>query len=199
MNGTLILGWISLILGIACLIRAFYSLFLIFRSRLVLDLALNQKIKNFKISKKGGYAIWQEGPLFKLAPMLLIHPQITNTDLQQIVKLSPSIARASKNGFSRASMLMFYCELDVGHYCLEVLDGSSLNPIEDKISQTITDHLSMQKQADSLYNLQIRESLSKKQRIIMIICIFAGLLLLMKGLFTIIALSLGIAMEGSFT
>jgi hypothetical protein len=35
--------------------------------------------------------------------MLLIHPQITNTDLQQIVKLSPSIARASKNGFSRAS------------------------------------------------------------------------------------------------
>jgi len=94
---------------------------------------------------------------------------------------------------------MFYCELDVGHYCLEVLDGSSLNPIEDKISQTITDHLSMQKQADSLYNLQIRESLSKKQRIIMIICIFAGLLLLMKGLFTIIALSLGIAMEGSFT
>jgi hypothetical protein len=50
---------------------------------------------------------------------------------------------------------MFYCELDVGHYCLEVLEGSSLNPIEDKISQTITDHLSIQKQADSLYNLQI--------------------------------------------
>lgn len=70
-----------------------------------------------------------------------MHPKIINTDLQQIVKLLPSVERISKNGFSHALMLIFYDELDVGHYCLEILEHSSLNSIKDKLSQTITDHL----------------------------------------------------------
>ena len=197
MNGTLILGWIFLILGMCCWANAFYSLFRLFRTRLLLDLPLDQKFKDFNVTKKGGYAIWQEGPLFKCAPMTFVYPQIINTDLQQLVKLSPSIGRASKNGFSRASMLMFYCELEVGNYRLDVMAGSSLNPIEEHVSQSLIKNLSIKQAPDSQYNVQIRESLTQKQRAIMFICLFAGLFLFIKGLFTVIHLGLGIAMEGS--
>lgn len=197
MNGTLILGWIFLILGICCWANAFYSLFRLFRTRLLLDLPLDQKFKDFNVTKKGGYAIWQEGPLFKCAPMTFVYPQIINTELQQLVKLSPSIGRASKNGFSRASMLMFYCELEVGNYRLDVMAGSSLNPIEEHVSQALIKNLSIKQVPDSQYNVQIRESLTQKQRAIMFICLFAGLFLFIKGLFTVIHLGLGIAMEGS--
>jgi hypothetical protein len=197
MNGILILGWIFLIAGICCWMNVMYCLVKLFKARLLLEMPLTQQSKNFKVVKKGGYAIWQEGPLFKLAPMAFIHPEIMNTDSQQMVKLKASIGRPHKNGFTRGSNLMFYCELQVGNYCLEALNGSSLSPIEDKISQAMVDHLSIKKQSDSLYNIQIRESLTKKQRIIMLLCIFAGLFLLMKGLFTIISLSLGTPMEGS--
>ncbi|MFP6842414.1 MAG: hypothetical protein VB979_09565 [Acinetobacter sp.] len=197
MNGTLILGWIFLTLGMCCWANAFYSLFRLFRTRLLLDLPLDQKFKDFNVTKKGGYAIWQEGPLFKCAPMTFVYPQIINTDLQQLVKLSPSIGRASKNGFSRASMLMFYCELEVGNYRLDVMAGSSLNPIEEHVSQVLIKNLSIKQAPDSQYNVQIRESLTQKQRAIMFICLFAGLFLFIKGLFTVIHLGLGIAMEGS--
>ena len=197
MNGTLILGWIFLTLGMCCWANAFYSLFRLFRTRLLLDLPLDQKFKDFNVTKKGGYAIWQEGPLFKCAPLTFVYPQIINTDLQQLVKLSPSIGRASKNGFSRASMLMFYCELEVGNYRLDVLAGSSLNPIEEHVSQVLIKNLSIKQAPDSQYNVQIRESLTQKQRAIMFICLFAGLFLFIKGLFTVIHLGLGIAMEGS--
>ncbi|MGE8545302.1 MAG: hypothetical protein ACN6NS_13450 [Acinetobacter johnsonii] len=197
MNGTLILGWIFLILGMCCWANAFYSLFRLFRTKLLLDLPLDQKFKDFNVTKKGGYAIWQEGPLFKCAPMTFVYPQIINTDLQQLVKLSPSIGRASKNGFSRASMLMFYCELEVGNYRLDVMAGSSLNPIEEHVSQSLIKNLSIKQAPDSQYNVQIRESLTQKQRAIMFICLFAGLFLFIKGLFTVIHLGLGIAMEGS--
>jgi len=197
MNGTLILGWIFLILGMCCWANAFYSLFRLFRTKLLLDLPLDQKFKDFNVTKKGGYAIWQEGPLFKCAPMTFVYPQIINTDLQQLVKLSPSIGRASKNGFSRASMLMFYCELEVGNYRLDVMAGSSLNPIEEHVSQALIKNLSIKQAPDSQYNVQIRESLTQKQRAIMFICLFAGLFLFIKGLFTVIHLGLGIAMEGS--
>ena len=197
MNGTLILGWIFLTLGMCCWANAFYSLFRLFRTRLLLDLPLDQKFKDFNVTKKGGYAIWQEGPLFKCAPMTFVYPQIINTELQQLVKLSPSIGRASKNGFSRASMLMFYCELEVGNYRLDVMAGSSLNPIEEHVSQVLIKNLSIKQAPDSQYNVQIRESLTQKQRAIMFICLFAGLFLFIKGLFTVIHLGLGIAMEGS--
>lgn len=197
MNGTLILGWIFLTLGMCCWANAFYSLFRLFRTRLLLDLPLDQKFKDFNVTKKGGYAIWQEGPLFKCAPMTFVYPHIINTDLQQLVKLSPSIGRASKNGFSRASMLMFYCELEVGNYRLDVMAGSSLNPIEEHVSQVLIKNLSIKQAPDSQYNVQIRESLTQKQRAIMFICLFAGLFLFIKGLFTVIHLGLGIAMEGS--
>lgn len=197
MNGTLILGWIFLTLGMCCWANAFYSLFRLFRTRLLLDLPLDQKFKDFNVTKKGGYAIWQEGPLFKCAPMTFVYPQIINTDLQQLVKLSPSIGRASKNGFSRASMLMFYCELEVGNYRLDVMAGSSLNPIEEHVSQVLIKNLSIKQAPDSQYNVQIRESLTQKQRAIMFICLFAGLFLFIKGLFTVIHPGLGIAMEGS--
>lgn len=197
MNGTLILGWIFLTLGMCCWANAFYSLFRLFRTRLLLDLPLDQKFKDFNVTKKGGYAIWQEGPLFKCAPLTFVYPQIINTDLQQLVKLSPSIGRASKNGFSRASMLMFYCELEVGNYRLDVMAGSSLNPIEEHVSQVLIKNLSIKQAPDSQYNVQIRESLTQKQRAIMFICLFAGLFLFIKGLFTVIHLGLGIAMEGS--
>lgn len=60
MNGTLILGWIFLTLGMCCWANAFYSLFRLFRTRLLLDLPLDQKFKDFNVTKKGGYAIWQE-------------------------------------------------------------------------------------------------------------------------------------------
>ena len=197
MNGTLILGWIFLTLGMCCWANAFYSLFRLFRTRLLLDLPLDQKFKDFNVTKKGGYAIWQEGPLFKCAPLTFVYPQIINTDLQQLVKLSPSIGRASKNGFSRASMLMFYCELEVGNYRLDVMAGSSLNPIEEHVSQVLIKNLSIKQAPDSQYNVQIRESLTQKQRAIMFICLFAGLFLFIKGLFTVIHLGLWIAMEGS--
>ena len=197
MNGTLILGWIFLTLGMCCWANAFYSLFRLFRTRLLLDLPLDQKFKDFNVTKKGGYAIWQEGPLFKCAPLTFVYPQIINTDLQQLVKLSPSIGRASKNGFSRASMLMFYCELEVGNYRLDVMAGSSLNPIEEHVSQVLIKNLSIKQAPDSQYNVQIRESLTQKQRAIMFICLFAGLFLFIQGLFTVIHLGLGIAMEGS--
>ena len=197
MNGTLILGWIFLTLGMCCWANAFYSLFRLFRTRLLLDLPLDQKFKDFNVTKKGGYAIWQEGPLFKCAPLTFVYPQIINTDLQQLVKLSPSIGRASKNGFSRASMLMFYCELEVGNYRLDVMAGSSLNPIEEHVSQVLIKNLSIKQAPDSQYNVQIRESLTQKQRAIMFICLFAGLFLFIKGLFTVIHQGLGIAMEGS--
>ena len=143
---------------------------------------LDQKFKDFNVTKKGGYAIWQEGPLFKCAPMTFVYPQIINTDLQQLVKLSPSIGRASKNGFSRASMLMFYCELEVGNYRLDVMAGSSLNPIEEHVSQSLIKNLSIKQAPDSQYNVQIRESLTQKQRAIMFICLFAGLFLFIKGI-----------------
>lgn len=197
MNGTLILGWIFLTLGICCWANAFYSLFRLFRTRLLLDLPLDQKFKDFNVTKKGGYAIWQEGPLFKCVPMTFVYPQIINTKLQQLVKLSPSIGRASKNGFSRTSILMFYCELEVGNYRLDVMAGSSLNPIEEHVSQALIKNLSIKQVPDSQCNVQIRESLTQKQRAIMFICLFAGLFLFIKGLFTVIHLGLGIAMEGS--
>lgn len=180
-----------------CWAHAFYSLFRLFRIRLLLDLPLAQKFKDFNVTQKGGYAIWQEGPLFKCAPMAFIRPQIINTDLQQLVKLSPSIGRASKNGFSCASLLMFYCESEVGNYRLEMMASSSLNPIEERVSQALIKHLSIKQAPDSQYNVQIRESLTQKQRVIRLICLFAGLFLFIKGLFTVIQLGLGIAMEGS--
>jgi hypoxanthine-guanine phosphoribosyltransferase len=94
-------------------------------------------------------------------------------------------------------MLMFYCELEVGNYRLDVMAGSSLNPIEEHVSQVLIKNLSIKQAPDSQYNVQIRESLTQKQRAIMFICLFAGLFLFIKGLFTVIHLGLGIAMEGS--
>lgn len=92
---------------------------------------------------------------------------------------------------------MFYCELEVGNYNLTIVEGSSLNQLEKQISQKVIDHLPINKVLDQQYNLQIKHSLSKKQRLIMLICIFAGLFLFMKGLFTLLQLSLGIRMEGA--
>ena len=197
MNGYLLLGWLFLIIGLACWANVLYSLYLLFRTKLIIELPLNQKFKNFTVRKKGGYAIWQEGPLFKQAPVTFSRPQIINTEQNDIVKLSASKGRATKNGFSRGSSLIFYCELELGHYCFEVEAGSSLHTIEDKISQSVIKQLDIQKAPVSQYCFQIRESLTKKQRIMMVICIFAGLFFFLRGLFTILHLMLGLPMEGS--
>jgi len=93
--------------------------------------------------------------------------------------------------------LAFYCELEIGYYCIEVSTGSSFNVVEDKISQSLIHHLPIKRAPDSQYNLQIRESLSKKQRIVMFICIFLGLFFFVRGLFTILHIMLGIPIEGS--
>jgi hypothetical protein len=196
MNGMLILGWIFLIAGICCWVNVIYCLVQLFRAKLVLEMPLVQKSKNFSVTHKGGYSIWQEGPLFKLAPMAFIHPKIVNLDSQEEVKLTPSLGRPHKNSFTRGSNLMFYCELEVGNYNLTIVEGSSLNQLEKQISQKVIDHLPINKVLDQQYNLQIKQSLSKKQRLIMLICIFAGLFLFMKGFFTLLQLSLGIRMEG---
>lgn len=197
MNVMLILGWIFLIAGICCWGNVIYCLVKLFRAKLLLEIPLTQKSKNFSVIRTGGYSIWQEGPLFKLAAMAFIHPEIVNIDSKEKVKLTSSLGRPHKNGFTRGSSLMFYCELEAGNYNLTIVDGSSFNPLENQIAQKMVDHLPITKVSDQQYNLQIRESLTKKQRLIMFICIFAGLFLLMKGLFTIIQLSLGLVMEGS--
>lgn len=197
MNGYLLLGWLFLIVGLACWTNVFYSLYLLLRTKLLVTLTLDQKFINFTVKKKGGYAIWQEGPIFKQAPVTFSRPQIINTDFHQVIPLSNTWVRATKNGFSRASSLVFYCELEQGNYCFEIEPGSSLNPIEDKISQSVLKNLAIKKAPVSQYCFQIRESLTKKQRLMMFICLFAGLFFFIRGLFTIIHLLSGIPMEGS--
>ncbi|WP_228270223.1 hypothetical protein [Acinetobacter bereziniae] len=193
----LILGWIFLIAGICCWIKVVYCLVRIFRAKLLLEMPLTQKSKNFRVVHQGCYSIWQEGPLFKLAPMAFIHPEIINIDSQEVIKLTSSLGRPHKNGFTRGSNLIFYCELVTGNYSLTIVDGSSFNQLENQISQKMIDHLPINKVLNQQYNLQIKQSLSKKQRLMMLVCIFAGLFLFMKGLFTLLQLSLGVRMEGA--
>lgn len=91
MNVSLILGWLFLVIGIACWVSVFKCLYLLFRTRIIVDLPLSQQIKKFSIQEKGGFSIWQVGPLLKQAPILFSQPQLTDLTRQQVVKLSPSI------------------------------------------------------------------------------------------------------------
>ncbi|WP_171477297.1 hypothetical protein [Acinetobacter bereziniae] len=54
----LILGWIFLIAGICCWVNVIYCLVQLFRAKLVLEMPLVQKSKNFSVTHKGGYSIW---------------------------------------------------------------------------------------------------------------------------------------------
>lgn len=191
----LIFGWLLLIVGLSCWANVFYSLYLLFRTRLLVALPLNEKFKNFTVTKQGGYAIWHEGPIFKQAAVSFSRPQIIKLDNQQIVPLSSSLGRMTKNGWTRASALAFYCELDEGDYCIEAFAGSSLSPIEDKVSQTIINHLPINKAPESQYRFLVQESITTKRRVIMFICIFAGLFCFNIGLFTILEINLGVKME----
>lgn len=195
MNVSLILGWLFLVIGIACWVFVFKCLYLLFRTRIIVDLPLSQQIKEFSIQEKGGFSIWQVGPLLKQVPMLFSQPQLTDLTRQQVVKLSLSIGRATKNSFSQSAMLVFYCELDVGKYCLEVFAGSSLHTIEERISKAILTTIPIGRASNQQYHFQLRESLTKKQRLLMPIFVFIGLFFFLQGLFTILNLLFDIPME----
>lgn len=63
MNVSLILGWLFLVIGIACWVFVFKCLYRLFRTRIIVDLPLSQQLKEFSIQEKGGFSIWQVGPL----------------------------------------------------------------------------------------------------------------------------------------
>ena len=134
-------------------------------------------------------------PLLKQAPMLFSQLQLTDLTRQQVVKLSPSIGRATKNSFSQSAMLVFYCELDIGKYCLEVFSGFSLHIIEERISKAILTTVPIGRASNQQYRFQLRESLTKKQRLLMPIFVFIGLFFFLQGLFTILNLLFDIPME----
>lgn len=197
MNFYLISGSLMLLAGLACWGFVFKCLYIMFRTRIVVDLPLNEQFKAFKLTEKSGFAVWEEGPMLKKSAMAFSTPQIINTDHQQPVKLSRSYGNATKTSFTRASRLVYFCELDAGNYVLEVREGSSLGRLDQAMTNTIESVVTVPKAPVSEYRIQLRKSLSKRQRLLMIPAVFIGLFLFNTGLFTVIAHTTGKQLGGA--
>lgn len=170
-----------LIAGLTCWGFVFKCLYIMFRTRIVVDLPLNEQFKAFKLTEKGGFAVWEEGPMLKKSAMVFSTPQIINTDHQQPIKLSRSYGNATKTSFTRASRLVYFCELEAGNYVLEVREDSSLGRLDQAMSNTIERVVTIPKAPASEYRIQLRKSLSKRQRLLMIPAVFIGLFYLIQA------------------
>ena len=197
MNIYVILGVLMLIAGLGCWSYVFKCLYIMFRTRIVVDLPLNELFKTFRVTEKGGFAIWEEGPMLKKSPMAFSTPQIINTDHHQPVKLSRSYGNATKTSFTRASRMVYFCELDAGNYVFEVHAGSSLGKLDQAISNTIERVVTVSKAPASEYRIQLRKSLNKRQRLLIIPAVFIGLFLFNIGLFTVLGHTTGVHLEGA--
>lgn len=175
-----------LIAGLICWGFVAKFLWIIFRTQIVVDLPLNEQFKAFQIKEKGGFAVWEDGPMLKKSPMVFSTPQIINTDLQHPIKLSRNYGNVTKSGFTRAARLVYFCDLDVGNYILEVQAGSSLTKMDQVITNSLERVVTIPKAPLSQYRIQLRKSLSKRQRLLMIPAVFIGLFLFNIGLFTVI-------------
>ena len=192
MNLYVAAGALLLIAGLACWSYVFKCLYIMFRTRIVVDLPLNEQFKIFKLTEKGGFAVWEEGPMLKKSPMVFSTPQIINTDLQYPIKLSRNYGNVTKSGFTRAARLVYFCDLDVGNYILEVQAGSSLSKIDQVITNSLERVVTIPKAPLSQYRIQLRKSLSKRQRWLMLPAVFIGLFLFNTGLFTILRHTVGL-------
>jgi len=186
-----------LIAGLSCWGFVFKFLYIMFRTHIVVDLPLNEAFKTFRVTEKGGFAVWEDGPMLKKSAMVFSTPQIMNTDHQQPIKLSRSYGNATKTSFTRASRLVYFCELDVGNYVLEVRAGSSLDKLDQAMINTIERVMTVPKAPASEYRIQLRKSLSKRQRLLMIPAVFVGLFLFKTGLFTVISHITGKQLSGA--
>ncbi len=186
-----------LITGLSCWGFVFKCLYIMFRTRIVVDLPLNEPFKTFRVTEKGGFAVWEEGPMLKKSAMVFSTPQIINTNQQQPVKLFRSYGNATKTSFTRASRLVYFCELDAGNYVIEVREGSSLGILDQAMTNTIERVVTIPKAPVSEYSIQLRKSLSKRQRLLMIPTVFIGLFLFNIGLFTVIGHATGKQLSGA--
>ena len=197
MNLYLVLGALMQVCGVLCWGFVGKCLYTIFRTQLVVDLAVNELFKTFSLKEKGSFAIWEEGPMLKKSAMVFCTPQIIHTENQQAVKLSRSYGNATKNSFTRASRLIYFCELDAGHYILEVRAGSSLGKVDQLINSAIDQVANISTVPLSQYRIQLRKSLTKRQRLLMIPAVFVGLFLFNIGLFTVLHYAFGVQIEGA--
>lgn len=198
MNYILILGWISLFCGLLCWLYCMSRIIRMIFAKLVYQLNVSDQVGCLKIEERGGYALWEEGPVLKQSTFTRYSPILTNTDTQQIVTWSPSMGRVTKASFTRASVLSCFCYLEKGNYCLEVVQGAAINPIEKKIVEKILEPNNIGQAEDHQYVLQIRKGLTGKQRLFTIIGLFVGMYFVVRGLFTILHLLYGVQLEGSF-
>lgn len=74
MNFYLILGIFMFIAGLTCWGLVTKYLFIMFRIRIVVNLPVNEPFKTFKIIEKGGFAVWEDGPIFKKSVMAFSTP-----------------------------------------------------------------------------------------------------------------------------
>lgn len=185
------------ITGLTCWGFVAKYLFIMFRTRIVVDLPVSEPFKTFKIIEKGGFAIWEEGPIFKKSVMAFSTPQIIHVDSKKVIKLSRSYGNVTKTGFARSSRQVYFCDLDAGQYIIEIQASSSLGQIDQIITNTLEHMVSIPTAPLQQYSIQLRKSLSKRQRLLLLPMVFIGLFLFNIGLFTILYHAFGIQLEGA--
>ena len=114
-----------------------------------------------------------------------------------MIKLSRSYGNVTKTGFTRSSRQVYFCDLDAGQYMIEIQAGSSLGHLDQIITNTFEHMVSIPTASLQQYSIQLRKSLSKRQRVLLLPMVFIGLFLFNIGLFTILSHAFGIQLEGA--
>lgn len=169
----------SLTLGIYFIVLIIRIGKIIFKNEIIIEVPFENKSADFFINKDGKYSIWQKGKLFTRTPVDEFRPQITNTDINQEVKLSASWFRPNKNNGQYGSMELFNFHAKTGNYKLELLAGSSISVIERFISNLIPIGREVNRKDYSLY---IRPKFKSHLLFSFVILIFISIATIVGGL-----------------
>lgn len=159
-----------------------------FSGNMILEMPYLQKSAQFELTKSGKYSIWHKGQFFRKAPLDEFRPVIIDEFNNREIRLSSILFRPNTNNGSTARMELFRFSAPAGKYRIELVEGSSITGIENRLIKQIP-----AKMVDlDKYFIQVRKS----QPLILLI---AGIVLItISGLCIIGGLVMGILSDQIF-
>ncbi|WP_345951101.1 hypothetical protein ABDD95_06530 [Mucilaginibacter sp. PAMB04274] len=143
-------------LGVFILIKAIRMLKDIFNGEVIAEKPFTEKEIHFEVKKKGVYAVWQKGRLFRRTPVDRFALKLFSVPSGEPVPIDASVFRPHSSSLDTARIEMNRFFAEPGHYRLQIVEGSSVSLFERLLFELFPG-----KPVDySQYFLQVRESRS---------------------------------------